>query len=70
MYVYNAIKEDLKFWEGKDYQNFKGKELEHAEQWRIIAALIKGKQPYKSPNGGPRRKPHGRRNGTGQKHAV
>ena len=42
-YCYSGFNEDLAFWEQRDFQNYRGKELSHAQEWAVIAELRKKK---------------------------
>ena len=42
-YCYSGFNEDLKLWEQRDFQNYKGKDLTHAQEWAVISELRKRK---------------------------
>uniref|UniRef100_A0A8C5D9N5 RNase H type-1 domain-containing protein n=1 Tax=Gouania willdenowi TaxID=441366 RepID=A0A8C5D9N5_GOUWI len=43
-YVVDGIKNNLRFWKARDYQNYRGKELGHKMHWIIIAQLLQKTQ--------------------------
>lgn len=43
-YVVQGIRENLKFWKVREYQNYKGQTLEHADYWKVIAQLVANRE--------------------------
>lgn len=36
-----GVRDNLKYWEQREFQNYKGKDLEHKDLWLVVAQLLR-----------------------------